>query len=81
MSEARRPAPPRSGPNCTFCKHHFVTYEPQLPHGCRAFGIKTRGMPSVQIRRHSGADCQAYEERPRTKKRPPSRPADRLGGR
>ena len=55
-------APP---PHCPTCRHHYVTYEPQLPHGCRLFGIRTQALPAVIVRRDSGADCTHHEPKPR----------------
>ena len=49
---------------CSRCRHHFVTYEPALPHGCRLFGMRSRAMPCHIVREETGRDCQGFEERP-----------------
>ncbi|MDR3154642.1 MAG: uracil-DNA glycosylase [Deltaproteobacteria bacterium] len=58
------PKPPvRRGaqdPICRFCVSYFVTWEPQLPHGCRALGFKSRQLPSLEVRRTSGEPCRYF---------------------
>lgn len=39
------------------------TYDPQMPRGCRYFKIYSREFPSVVVKRESGDDCMAFEER------------------
>lgn len=57
-------APEPTEPRCRGCRHHFVTYEPALPHGCRLFGIRTRAMPCQVVEAQSGRPCDGYEPRP-----------------
>jgi hypothetical protein len=45
---------------CRFCRHYFITWEPQTPHGCRALGFKSRGVPSHEVRRTSGEACKFF---------------------
>ncbi|HED66475.1 MAG TPA: hypothetical protein ENJ09_13095 [Planctomycetes bacterium] len=52
-------------PNCLACSKYFVTYEPSHPHGCRAFSIRSRLLPSLVVEQSSGAPCQAFAPRPR----------------
>jgi hypothetical protein len=59
----------RPEPDCTSCKHHFVTYESQWPHGCRAFEFKSKQLPRITVRQSSGQECGLWE--PRT---PPGKP-------
>ncbi|WP_309118423.1 uracil-DNA glycosylase [Paenibacillus sp.] len=49
--------------NCMKCRHYYVTWEPQYPRGCRAYGFKTRQMPSVTVLSSSGRPCLQYEEK------------------
>ncbi|MDR0620939.1 MAG: uracil-DNA glycosylase [Deltaproteobacteria bacterium] len=58
MSQALHNQAPK--PNCHNCRHYFVTWEPQTPHGCRALGFKSLYLPHVQVHRTSGQPCQLY---------------------
>ncbi|HZG79058.1 MAG TPA: uracil-DNA glycosylase [Paenibacillus sp.] len=49
--------------NCMKCKHYYVTWEPQFPRGCRAYGFKTVQMPSATVLSSSGKPCLQYEEK------------------
>lgn len=49
--------------NCIKCKHYFVTWDPNAPKGCRAFGFKTSALPSVIVKRSSGEMCLKYEKK------------------
>ncbi len=57
---------PQGPPQCVGCRHHFVTYDPSLPHGCRLFGMRTRAMPCTVVQGQTGELCQGYEPRPAT---------------
>ncbi len=46
--------------DCRHCRHYFVTWEPERPHGCRIMGFKSRTMPSLVVYRNSGEICRAY---------------------
>lgn len=65
---------PHPEPDCPRCRHHFVTYEPQWPHGCRAFDFKSKGLPRVVVEQNSGAPCQAFEATPRPAAPPSPKP-------
>ncbi|MFM7297263.1 MAG: hypothetical protein ACKO4Q_08580 [Planctomycetota bacterium] len=54
----------RPAPTCARCRHYWVTHQPSTPHGCRAYGILSARLPSVEIRMASGQDCSVFEERP-----------------
>jgi hypothetical protein len=49
---------------CRSCVHHYVTWEPAFPHGCRALGFKSKVLPSLAVFQSSGLECQAFEPRP-----------------
>ncbi|MBT4607279.1 MAG: uracil-DNA glycosylase, partial [Gammaproteobacteria bacterium] len=36
-------------PNCFDCHHFFVTWDQNFPRGCRAYGIKTPQIPSLEV--------------------------------
>ncbi len=52
-----------ASPDCLKCAHFFVTWEPEFPRGCRVFGVKTRNMPSWEVRSATGTNCPAFEAR------------------
>jgi len=43
--------------------HYYVTWQPQHPHGCKAFGFKSKMIPSQQVMKDSGKACGLYEEK------------------
>jgi hypothetical protein len=45
---------------CQRCVYYFVTWEPNKPHGCKAYGFKSRLLPSVAVKNSSGTDCNFY---------------------
>lgn len=47
-------------PDCLKCRHFYVTWDPSFPRGCRLFGIKTRRLPSQEVRESTGRDCPAW---------------------
>lgn len=49
--------------NCIKCKHYYVTWQPKAPNGCRAYGFKSKQMPSIVVKANSGMDCNMYEEK------------------
>jgi hypothetical protein len=40
--------------------HHYVTYDPAKPYGCRAMGFKSRRMPAQVVYAASGLVCQLF---------------------
>ena len=48
---------------CARCKHYFVTWDPNFPKGCRAYGFKSRTMPSQAVLSSSGKPCMSFEEK------------------
>ena len=46
---------------CQRCKHYYVTWEKNKPHGCRAYSFKSQQVPSVVVKQSSGTDCNFYE--------------------
>ena len=51
---------PEPAPSCGRCQHYHVTWDPLRPRGCRGYGFKTAGLPSVIVERASGLPCQRY---------------------
>ena len=48
-------------PDCHRCRSYYVTWDAAHPYGCRAFGIKSRALPSIAVERESGAPCHGFE--------------------
>ncbi|QDF28901.1 hypothetical protein [Halarcobacter anaerophilus] len=46
---------------CQKCKYYFVTWQPSKPHGCKAYGFKSKLIPSLVVKRSSGRDCSFFE--------------------
>ncbi|AZR81964.1 uracil-DNA glycosylase [Thiomicrospira sp. S5] len=59
--------------DCFQCEHFFVTWDANQPRGCKAFGFKTKQLPSVVVFESSGQPCMKF----RPKRRPP--PSDSGG--
>ncbi len=53
--------------NCHRCVYYFVTWEAHQPHGCKAYGFKSRAIPSQVVLSSSGSPCTYF-----TPKRPAS---------
>jgi hypothetical protein len=51
--------------NCYQCVHHFITYQPQHPYGCKVYGFKSKQMPSLAVFESSGKPCQSFEQKPK----------------
>jgi hypothetical protein len=45
---------------CQKCIYYFVTWEPNNPHGCKAYGFKSKLIPSMTVKRSSGVDCNFF---------------------
>jgi len=50
---------------CQRCKHYYVTWEKNKPHGCRAYGFKSQALPSAVVKQSSGTNCNFYEDKRR----------------
>lgn len=42
------------------CVHHFITYDPQFPYGCRALNFKSKRLPQHEVAEASGERCAFY---------------------
>ncbi len=47
--------------DCMKCKYFFITWEPGAPKGCKAFGFKTKMLPSSMVLHSSGKPCMHFE--------------------
>jgi hypothetical protein len=49
--------------NCRDCKFYYITFDAGAPYGCRAYGFKSKQMPSVAVRQSSGNNCQLFSSK------------------
>jgi len=54
-------------PQCLACRHYFITFDQELPYGCRAFAFKSRLAPCLEVQSASQNECLRFEA-----KRPPA---------
>ena len=45
---------------CQRCIHYYVTWEPKRPHGCNAYGFKSKMVPSAVVKNSSGEQCKLF---------------------
>ena len=55
-------------PDCIKCKFFYVTWDPQMPYGCKAIGFKGKVQPNVTVRKTSGKDCLLFQRKNTGKK-------------
>ncbi|PHM16899.1 MAG: uracil-DNA glycosylase [Sulfuricurvum sp. PD_MW2] len=46
---------------CQKCIHYFVTWEAHQPHGCKAYGFKSKMIPSMVVQSSSGKPCTLFQ--------------------
>ena len=49
--------------DCFKCRFFQVTWEPNFPYACQAFGFKTKNLPSIEVFRSSGQRCLNFAEK------------------
>lgn len=49
--------------NCRSCKFYYITWDNTFPNGCKAYGIKSREMPSMVVVKSSGEECKSFENK------------------
>lgn len=48
---------------CQRCVHYFVTWQPNAPHGCKAYGFKSKFIPSIAVKNSSGSECNFFKSK------------------
>ncbi|MDP3120970.1 MAG: uracil-DNA glycosylase [Sulfuricurvum sp.] len=48
---------------CQKCIYYFVTWEANQPHGCKAYGFKSKYIPSQVVLSSSGKPCTFFESK------------------
>jgi len=46
---------------CQKCKYYYVTWIQAQPHGCKAYGFKSKKLPSMVVKQSSGVDCKFFD--------------------
>jgi hypothetical protein len=54
---------PAGQPDCRRCQHFAVSWDPTVPYLCRAFGFKSRGLPSREVFEADGHPCRLFAAR------------------
>jgi hypothetical protein len=50
--------------DCRRCRHYFVTWDDDFPHGCRRMGFKSHRLPNDEVRHAmNGQHCRLFEEK------------------
>ncbi|MCA0985418.1 uracil-DNA glycosylase [Halobacillus yeomjeoni] len=47
--------------NCFQCKHFNTTWNPAFPRACKAYGFKSKEMPSTLVLKATGSECLQFE--------------------
>lgn len=50
-------------PNCYKCSYFYITYDTRFPHGCKAYGVQSKYLPSSVIIRTTGIGCISFKEK------------------
>jgi hypothetical protein len=51
--------------DCRRCRHYFVTWDEDFPHGCRRMGFKSRCAPNDEVRSAmNGGSCRLFDQKP-----------------
>lgn len=49
--------------NCFQCVYFFVTWDARNPRGCKAYGFKTKELPSNVVQKSSGMPCLKFQQK------------------
>ncbi|HHW37852.1 MAG TPA: hypothetical protein GXX18_11515 [Bacillales bacterium] len=55
--------------NCFKCNYFYTTWDVRFPRGCKAYGFKSRQIPSDYVLQVSGHTCMKYEAKNNTPQR------------
>ncbi|RXJ98427.1 uracil-DNA glycosylase [Arcobacter sp. CECT 8986] len=50
---------------CQKCQYYYVTWENNNPHGCKAYGFKSKIIPANVVKKSSGKECNFYNPKQR----------------
>jgi len=54
--------------NCRQCAYFYITWDRNFPYGCKAFGLKTKRTPSIEVYQSSGKECLKFQPKVKPKK-------------
>ena len=60
MSQADGPSKAADLVSCRNCRHYYITWDKNFPHGCRALKFKSKSMPAATVRAASGIPCLSF---------------------
>ncbi|HIE58809.1 MAG TPA: uracil-DNA glycosylase [Persephonella sp.] len=49
--------------NCFKCKYFYITWDKKFPYGCKAFGFKSRLLPSIEVYKASKKKCLYFTKK------------------
>ena len=51
--------------DCHKCRHYYVTWDKDFPHGCRGFRFKSRQLPNIVVRSSSSGmmNCLLFKKK------------------
>ena len=49
--------------DCHKCKHYYVTWDKEFPHGCKAMGFKSAQLPAIEVRVNSNRNCLLIQKK------------------
>ena len=49
--------------NCYNCVNFFITWDKKFPYGCKAFGMKSKKLPSLEVSQTTGEPCLLFTEK------------------
>jgi hypothetical protein len=61
--------------DCHKCKHYYVTWDRDFPHGCHAMEFKSYDFTSKVVYKSSGIPCLMFKSKDRRKNIKPSKDA------
>ncbi|WP_052158753.1 hypothetical protein [Halobacillus sp. BBL2006] len=47
--------------NCFQCQHFYTTWNSAFPRACKAYGFKTKEIPSTFVLKTTGTECVQYK--------------------
>ena len=54
--------------NCRKCIYFKITWEKERPYACKAFGFKSKNIPSYEVFNASGKECLKFSPKTAKKK-------------
>ncbi len=61
----------QKGIDCNKCTHFFITWDKNLPYGCRAMKFKSKKNPSIAVLESSGIACMLFKRKSNRQRRNP----------